>query len=67
MSVRFSDEQLEWLRKKAELTGRSVGEIVRDQVDSARLDFSEKPWMKLAGSVKGLPRDLSSRKGYSRK
>jgi predicted DNA binding CopG/RHH family protein len=28
---------------------------------------SEKPWMRLAGSVKGLARDASMRKGVSRK
>jgi hypothetical protein len=30
------------------------------------LSAESKPYMRLAGSIRGLPRDLSQRKGFSR-
>jgi hypothetical protein len=35
-------------------------------LEKARLSAESKPYMRLAGSIRGLPRDLSQRKGFSR-
>ena len=49
---------------------RQLGGVSRDywvqRVEQARQAAPDKPFMKLAGSIEGLPRDLSHRKGYSR-
>lgn len=66
VTIRLPAELAVWLKEKAAITGRTKAKIVREQLEKARLDRSEQPWMKLAGTSKG-PRDLSMRKGYSRK
>jgi hypothetical protein len=43
----------------------SQGKLIRDQLEHARAGSSRKPFMRLAGIVRG-PRTLSSRKGFSR-
>jgi 2,3-bisphosphoglycerate-independent phosphoglycerate mutase len=60
--------------KSAEMTGKSPacakigvsqGKIVRDQLMKAKTDAGGKPFMKLAGVIKG-PKNLSQRKGFSK-
>jgi len=65
ITVRLSKELAAWLEEVAARTGVSQGKIVRDQLDRARAAGPRKSFMRLAGSVRG-PRDLSSRKGFSR-
>jgi len=65
ITVRLTRELAEWLEEAAASTGVSQGKIVRDQLEKARASRSGKAFMRLAGSVRG-PRDLSSRKGFSR-
>ena len=55
------------LQQKAQEAGLNLSELVREQLEKVYGAGDDKPWMKLAGSVKGLPRDLSTRKGFSRK
>jgi hypothetical protein len=55
----------EWLEQAAAGTGRSQGEIVREQLERARDSGAGRSFMRLAGTVKG-PKDLSSRKGFAR-
>jgi hypothetical protein len=45
--------------------GVSQSHIVRDELERAKAGGPARSFMRLAGSVKG-PRDLSSRKGFSR-
>ncbi len=66
LSVRLPEDLAAWLKQTAERTGQTQGEIVRLQLAKARAGSGEKPWMVLAGSIHGLPRDLSERKGFSR-
>ena len=42
-----------------------VGCIVRKQLQRAKKEQDSRPYMRLAGVIKG-PRDLSARKGYSK-
>ena len=66
ITIRLNKELSSWLEETASRTGLSQGQIVRDQLEKVKSAKVEKPFMRLAGSLRGLPRDLSQRKGYSR-
>jgi len=65
LTIRLEKDLAEWLEDEAAKTGVSQGRIVREQLEKARA-ASAQPFMRLAGSVRG-PRDLSTRKGFSRR
>jgi hypothetical protein len=60
------EDLAEWLADVARRTGVPVGRIVREQLQRARQEQDARPYMRLAGKIKGLPPDLSTRKGFSR-
>ena len=64
LTIRLPDELQRRVREKARRTGIPIGRIVCDSLEKT-LDKDEPAWMKYAGTFSG-PRDLSSRKGYSR-
>ena len=64
ITVRLPDEIAEWLKTAASKTGVSQGNIIRNQLEKARL-LEERPFLRLAGRVSG-DRRLSLRKGFSR-
>jgi len=66
VTVRLPEDLGNWLQDIARAQGISQSQIIKDQLEKARQAASVRPFMKLAGSVRGLPRDLSQRKGYSR-
>ena len=66
VTVRLPDALARWLRDLAKRRGVSQSQIIKDNLEKARHEMPDKPFMKLAGSLKGLPKDLSQRKGYSR-
>jgi predicted DNA-binding protein len=64
LTVRLPEELQKRLREKARRTGLPIGRIVCDSLEKTL--YNEEPaWMKYAGTFSG-PRNLSSRKGYSR-
>ena len=65
ITERLKGKLAEWLERVAARMGVSQGKVVRDQLEKARASGSSQPFMRLAGSMRG-PRDLSSRKGFSR-
>ena len=65
ITVRLSKELAAWLEQVSAKTGVPQGKIIRDQLEKAKAGGAGQPFMRLAGSVRG-PRDLSSRKGFSR-
>jgi len=65
ITIRLSRELAVWLEETAAGTGRSQGEIVREQLERARAGGGSRAFMRLAGAVKG-PKDLSTRKGFSK-
>ena len=65
ITIRLDPELAAWLEQTAKRTGVSQGQIVRDQLQRARSEKAERRFMRLAGCVDG-PRDLSSRKGFSK-
>ncbi|MGH9318394.1 MAG: ribbon-helix-helix protein, CopG family [Vicinamibacteria bacterium] len=66
ITIRLTKELAAWLEETARKTGLSQGRIVREQLERSRGAASEKSFMHLAGAVRGA-KDLSSRKGFSRK
>ena len=67
ITVRLTTELAQWLEETASRTGVSQGQIVREQLARAKAtDKVGRPFLRLAGSVRGLPRDLSQRKGYAK-
>jgi len=73
LTIRLTDDIFEWLKKTSRRSGIPAGRIIREKLeqaktdDQAKADDRDKPWMKLVGSVRGMSRDLSTRKGFSRK
>ncbi len=65
ITVRLTKELAAWLETTAARTGVPQGRIIREQLERARAGGAVRPFMRLAGSVTG-PRDLSTRKGFSR-
>ena len=65
ITVRLTKELAAWLEHAAATTGVSQGRIVRDQLEKARTSRPGQSFMRLAGVVRG-PRDLSTRRGFSR-
>jgi hypothetical protein len=67
VTIRVPKSLAAWLREKSGRTGISQGQMVREQLERARAaDKGTKKFMRLAGSIRGGPRDLSTRKGYSK-
>ncbi|HZL12839.1 MAG TPA: CopG family transcriptional regulator [Verrucomicrobiae bacterium] len=66
LTIRLNEELSSWLEETASRTGLSQSQIIREQLEKAKTAKTEKPFMRWAGSVHGLSRDLSRRKGYSR-
>jgi hypothetical protein len=67
ITIRLKKDLAVWLEETAAKTGVSQGEIVRQQLEKGRAARTAKAFMRLAGSVRGLPKDLSRRKGFSAK
>jgi hypothetical protein len=67
ITVRLNKELATWLEETAAKTGVSQGQLVREQLEKARASTSSRAFMQLAGVVRGLPKDLSKRKGFSTK
>jgi predicted HicB family RNase H-like nuclease len=66
ITIRLPEELAEWLQTTARKTGLPVGRLVREELEHARRNHGNKPFMRFSGVINGPP-DLSSRKGFSRK
>jgi len=66
ITVRLDGDLAEWLLRESDKTGMSQGKIVRDQLERAKAASASQSFMRLAGVARG-PRNLSARKGFSRK
>jgi hypothetical protein len=67
ITVLLTDELLRWLRETSKLTGQPMAHLVRDHIESAKNMAGKQRFMRYAGAIKGLPSDLSSCKGFSRR
>jgi hypothetical protein len=66
ITIRLNKELATWLKQAAAKTGVSQSQLIRDQLEKAKASGSTQSFMQLAGPVRG-PKDLSMRKGFSRK
>ena len=66
ITIRLDADLAQWLAERARKTGISQGQLIRDQLEKARARKADRPFMRLSGSVSGLAKDVSRRKGYSR-
>jgi hypothetical protein len=66
ITIRLTDELLEWLRETSRHTGLPVGRIIREQLESAKANRGKQKFLRHAGAIDG-PGNLSLRKGFSRK
>lgn len=67
LTIRLPEELLERLRQRARRMGVPMGRVVRQSIEST-LEVDENfRLLEFAGLIKGGPRDLSSRKGFSRR
>lgn len=64
ITIRLTKDLADWLENTAKKSGVAQGKIIREQLDQLRKK-GRKSFMRLAGAVSG-PRNLSSRKGFSR-
>ena len=65
LTIRLSKELAVWLETAAAKSGVSQGKLVREQLEKARTSGGNQAFMRLAGTVRG-PKELSTRKGFSR-
>ena len=65
ITIRLTKELAEWLDAAAEQAGVSPDRVVCEQLDQVRRQQAERPFLRLAGTVRG-PKGLSRRKGFSR-
>jgi hypothetical protein len=64
ITIRLDKDLAAWLEETAARTGVSQGQIVREQLEKAKTGSGSRPFLRLAGAVRG-PRNLSQRKGFS--
>lgn len=67
ITLRVPKSLATWLKEKAARTGISQSQIIKEQLERVRRgDKETKKFMRLAGSIRGGPPDLSSRKGFTK-
>lgn len=67
LTIQLPKPLAEWLKETSARTGRTEQAIVRSQLQKAKSETKPaRDFMRLAGAKSG-PRDLSLRKGYSRR
>lgn len=65
VTVRLTPEIAEWLKETSQETGLPAGRIIRHQLERAKTEAGNRRFLRHAGKISG-PRDLSSRKGFTR-
>jgi predicted transcriptional regulator len=65
ITVRLPGDLAQWLEQTSRKTGVPRGRIIREELEKARKSEA-RPFLRLAGAIAG-PKDLSKRKGFSRK
>lgn len=67
ITFRPTKQLVAWIEQTAAQMGVSQGQFIRSHLEQARAhDRTGKKFMRLAGSIRGGPRDLSLRKGFSK-
>jgi hypothetical protein len=71
LTVRLPEELLDRLRRASRQAGLPMGRMVRQSLETTLNDLSQEqkeknPLLQFSGVIEGGPRNLSSRKGFSR-
>jgi len=66
LTIRLPEEILERLKETSRQTGIPLGRLVRQSLETTLSQDGSNPLLKFAGVIKGGPRNVSSRKGFSR-
>lgn len=66
LTIRLPQEILEKLKETSRRTGVPVGRLVRQSLENTLSRDGSSPLLEFAGLIKGGPKNLSSRKGFSR-
>ena len=66
LTIRLTDELLNWLKETSQRTGVPMGRLIRQQLEKARDHGGKQRFMRHAGVITGGPSNVSSRKGFSR-
>jgi predicted DNA-binding protein len=66
-TIRIPDELLAWLKETSRRTGMPVGQIIREQLESAKTNDGKQRFLRHLGAISGGDPEVSSRKGFSRK
>jgi hypothetical protein len=67
LTVRLTDELRQWLRDISRSTGVPISRLIRQHLEDAKARSGKQRFMRHVGAMSGLPADLSSRKGFSRR
>ena len=66
LTIRLPKDLLERLRRVAQRNGLPLGRVVRESLETTLSHEQTNPLLKFAGVIKGGPRNVSSRRGFSR-
>ncbi len=66
LTIRLGDELLDWLKGISRRTGIPMGQLIREQLENAKANGAKQSFLSLGGAINGR-RDLSQRKGFSRR
>jgi predicted DNA-binding protein len=66
LTIRLTDELLEWLKETSRQTGVPMGKLVREQLENAKSNGGKQRFLRHLGAIKGGDPDRSSRKGFSK-
>ena len=70
LTIRLPEDLLGRLREKARRTGLPMGRVVRQSLEISLAEDvpanKSQTWRNYVGIIKGGPRDVSTRKGFSR-
>jgi predicted DNA-binding protein len=67
LSIRLPEEMMARLRAKARRSGLPISKMVRQSLETTLSQGKDNPLLQFSGIIKGGPRDVSSRKGFSHK
>ena len=79
LTIRLTNELLDWLKETSRRTGIPVGRLIREQLrrrsapwlileqlETAKANGGKQRFLRHAGAIEGGPPDVSSRRGFSR-
>jgi predicted DNA-binding protein len=67
LTIRLTDELLDWLKETSRVTGIPMGRLVREQIENAKANTGKQRFLRHLGKISGGDPNASSRKGFSRR